>query len=191
MARSWSRRRVLAALAGLVAVAGALGARDFVARRRQARDAGVAPIGDDILVTVAELTGALFGHALSEQDRTEIVELLRYAVTMDHTRHTEYAFLAAFVDDEARASGAPSFLRASADQRDEIVTRVMTIDPSSLALRLLARASRHHLQQQELRSRTVPHLARIYRTSGVPWRVRGYTSWPGVPGDPTEYTRPA
>lgn len=189
MARSWSRRRVLGALAGLVAFAGALGTRDLVARRRRAQDTGGAPLEDGALGTIAELTGALFGHALSEQDHTEIVDRLRYAVTMDPTWQARYAFLAAFVDATARSAGAPSFARAQADQREEIVTRVMTIEPSSTALRLLARGSEHHAQQQHLRSRTVPHLARLYRTSGVPWRVRGYASWPGVPSDPTEYTR--
>lgn len=56
-------------------------------------------------------------------------------------------------------------------------------------LRLLALGSEQEQFRRRMHITTIPHLRRIYLASGVPWRRRGYQSWPGIPGDPRAYTR--
>jgi hypothetical protein len=34
-----------------------------------------------------------------------------------------------------------------------------------------------------MRGSTIPSLEWLYRHSAAAWRARGYTRWPGIPGD--------
>ena len=67
------------------------------------------------------------------------------------------------------------------------IADVQTGTERSLLLNLVSEYERElHL----MRGWIVSDLASLYLRSGVPWRNRGYTSWPGVAGDMLEYTKP-
>ena len=118
-----------------------------------------------------------------------MISRLDYATKADSGWRDEYAWLSDYITYFAAQMGAPSFLKTSAEQRDKIVMAVMH-RKSARESRMLALVSEHERGRRRMISSTIPHLVWVYNHSGVPWRYRGYKSWPGVPGDTFEYTKP-
>jgi len=153
------------------------------------------PESDDLLEskltnTLVSFIGALFGQDLTLQDRHELSEIVSFAASADSGWVPEYRWLVSHIGNMAKEAGAESFSSATPELRDSIVQHIMSRQTSSFTLRLFAIASGQELHRKRMSITTIPHLRRIYLASGVPWRRRGYQSWPGVPGDPRVYTRP-
>jgi hypothetical protein len=125
----------------------------------------------------------------SQQDHHELSGLVSFSASADNGWATEYRWLSSYVDNMAKRAGAESFSSATPELRESVMQNIMSRPTSSFTLRLLAIASGQGLLRKRMSITTIPHLRRIYLASGVPWRRRGYQSWPGVPGDPREYTR--
>jgi hypothetical protein len=143
--------------------------------------------GHESFTTVVEFTAALFGHNLSEEDRTELVDRLKYATSVDSSFSEDYAALERHADRQSAAQGASDFRAASDTQKQAVIDHFMNIDPYGLLPRLLSHVSKQQWQYYRVRWRTIPHLHSVYRHSGVPWRARGYRRWPGIPGQWTDY----
>jgi len=153
------------------------------------------PESDDLLEskltnTLVSFIGALFGQDLTLQDRHELSEIVSFAASADSGWVPEYSWLVSHIDNIAKEASAESFSSATPDLRESVIQNIMSRPTRSFTLRLLAIASGQGLLRRRMRITTIPHLRRIYLASGVPWRRRGYQSWPGVPGDPRVYTRP-
>lgn len=148
-----------------------------------------APVDTDMLNTVIAFIGALIGRKLLPEDTDELRERLVYAATQDSGWRSQYTWLARYADDQAKATGAARFLKAEPGQRMLILDRIMGISPTSKRSFALGFVSGEERQRRRMHFSTIPHLLRVYRHSGVPYRHRGYSSWPGIPGDPFEYTR--
>lgn len=143
-----------------------------------------------ILRTITLFIGALVGRQLSSDDIDELIGRLDFAVKHDSGWRIEYAWFARYLEEIVRGAGTPDLGSAPMGKRDLIVERVMAVSPwstRSIALGLVSSTERN---RRRMIFSTVPHLIALYARSGVPFRMRGYTSWPGVPGDPREYTRP-
>jgi hypothetical protein len=93
------------------------------------------------------------------------------------------------LDRLAHSFGSNSFAATDDARRTAIVLQIMQIDPASLRARLLAHLSPERYQRYRARL-MLPALTWLYRHSGVPWRARGYTRWPGIPGSWREYLKP-
>ena len=153
------------------------------------------PESDDLLEselsnTLVSFIGVLFGQDLTLQDRHELSGLVSFAASADSGWVPEYRWLVSQIDSMAKEAGAESFSSATPELRDSVMQNIMSRPTGSFTLRLLAIASGQRLLRRRMSITTIPHLRRIYLASGVPWRRRGYQSWPGVPGDPRVYTRP-
>ena len=143
-----------------------------------------------VLMTNAVFVGALVGRKLSPDDTDELVTRLEFAVKHDAGWRSEYSWLARHVDATARKMGATDLVSASLETRDRIVSSTMAISPWSMRSITLGLVSSEERSRRRMIFSTVPHLIALYARSGVPFRARGYASWPGVPGDPREYTKP-
>jgi hypothetical protein len=140
--------------------------------------------------TLVSFVGALFGQDLTQQDRHELSGIVSFAASADSGWIPEYRWLVSHIDNMANESGAESFSSATPVLRESIMHTIISRPTSSFTLRLLAIASGQVQFRRRMIITTIPHLRRIYLASGVPWRRRGYQSWPGVPGDPRVYTQP-
>ena len=141
-------------------------------------------------ITLVNFIGVLFGQDLTLQDRHELSELVAFAASADSGWVSEYRWLVSHIDSMANAARAEGFSSVTPELRESVMQNIMSRPTSSFTLRLLAIASGQGLRRRRMSISTIPHLRRIYLASGVPWRRRGYQSWPGVPGDPRVYTRP-
>ncbi len=140
------------------------------------------PVDPVVLSTVAVFTGALFGRSLPPDSLNELVDRLDFAAKQDSGWREEYLALASYVDGEMQHRGAADFTAATFDERDAMIKGLMANSPLKLLSPFSRTRSRMYLS-------TIPHLTKMYSRSGVPYRLRGYTSWPGIPGDQLEYTR--
>jgi hypothetical protein len=199
-APSATRRRFLilasaggAALAGVISYGphrvGSLWRQAF-ARQDSDSSAPSAIVAEHSAQTAVAFMSALFGHPLTQEDRTELLERLAYTVTQLPHRAADYALLASGLDRMARDAGAASFIDATESAKATLVEDLMRIDPTALRFRVLKRLSSDYAREFEMRIKTVPALALLYKGSGVPWRARGYHRWPGIPGDWREIVTP-
>jgi len=148
------------------------------------------PLETQLTNALVSFIGALFGQDLTQQDRDDLSELVSFAASADNGWVPEYRWLDAYIDKMAKEVGAESFLSATPELRESIMQNVLSRPIKGFRLQLLAMSSEQEWLRRRMRITTIPHLRRIYLASGVPWRRRGYQSWPGVPGDPRAYTRP-
>ena len=191
------RRRALVILAGVLTAGATLGF-PFLRRERSRRLASfhrpgppdTNPLDPHDLAPVAALTGALFGHRLDRDELLEIGRGLALLAESDGGWRTELAAAGGYADRSARARGAASFADAPDQVRYHLVDSIMGPPVDSHRSNLLALVSADERDRRLIRSALVPALAQVYRASGPAWRRRGYARWPGVPGDPREYTRP-
>lgn len=192
------RRRALVILAGVLTTAGAALGFPFFRRERSRRltsshrpaPPDASPIAPHHFASVAALTGALFGHRLDPDEMLEIERGLVLLAQTDGGWRKELDAAAGYADRNARAEGAASFADAPDPVRYRLVDTIMTAPVDSRRSNLLALVSADERDRRLTRSALVPALAQVYRASGPAWRRRGYTRWPGVPGDPRDYTRP-
>jgi hypothetical protein len=191
------RRRAIIILAGVLTAGAALGfpilrrerSRRLAASHRPGPPDPTPPDPED-LASVAALTGALFGHRLDRDEMLEVGRGLALLAESDRGWRTELAAAGRYADRTARARGAATFADAPDPVRYDLIDSIMGTPVDSRRSRLLALFSADERDRRLTRSALIPALAQVYRASGPAWRRRGYTRWPGVPGDPREYTRP-
>jgi hypothetical protein len=147
------------------------------------------PYDSHILQTVALFTGALFGHRLRQNNLSELIDRLDFAVNEDDGWRGEFSFLAQHVNNLATQAGASDFSNSSDIQSEKIITDIMK-PVSPRESRVMALISEDERNRRRMRSSTIPNLVWIYTNSGVPWKIRGYTTWPGIPKDTFGYTQP-
>ncbi len=148
------------------------------------------PIDPGIMQTLVAFTGALYGVTLDEADREELERRVEYSAVEDSGWRPEFAWLANYVDDQADALVGKRFSDTSPEDQDHLIQSMMSEPIRGRRHQMLALVSEQERQRRRFRISTLRQVRRIYQTSGVPWRRRGYHSWPGVPGDPRAYTRP-
>ncbi len=185
-----SRRRFLTITSVGVLAAAAIALAPRTVRSVLQRTAGIVPPVADtkkVLNTTVAFMGTLFGRQLTADDQTELLDRLVYATQRDPSRREYYDLLWQYLNRRARSAGFANFEAADSAGRTAIVDRIMRSDVSPLLSRLLAVVSADRHQLRRIRLAVIPQLAWLYRHSGVPWRARGYTRWPGIPGDWHEY----
>jgi hypothetical protein len=143
-----------------------------------------------VKATVLVFIGAMFGRALVGEDRADMSDRLDLFFASDAAWRHEGAVLARYLDDQAQTRAGTAFASCNEAQQQEILTQVMTIDPSSLKARVLSRLSSSQRDHYRMRWSIVSSLAWMYRHSAAAWRARGYTRWPGVAGDWHEVLAP-
>lgn len=188
----YSRRQVLLlAAGGLATVAGVTGYRRWTGLAGVTHGRGGAddsPIDQAMLNTLVDFLGAFFGIALSSLDRTELQQRLALSMRIDSNWRVDYPQLVDFADNTAQHYQHASFSAANEVQRQKIVATMLERDSTRRQQRIQAFFSINGKARLRLQRATVPQLAKLYRSSGVPWRRRGYTSWPGVGGDTFAYS---
>lgn len=192
--RKWTRRSFIAlGVAGLSAVAGTAGWRRWRtigSSRHVPGPATDGALGAATQDTVVQFLGAQFGVSLTDADVHDLAGRLDFAVRHDSGWLAEYEWLAHYLDELAQDAGQRAFVAAPEDVRDAVMREAIGIGVPGRTQRLRAFFSLHGRQRLRMRRSTLPQLRRLYRRSGVPWRQRGYTSWPGRPDDRLAYTRP-
>lgn len=144
----------------------------------------------DVLKTVAFFTNALVGSDVTPENLRELMNRLDFAIKHDSGWKTEYLWLADHANKVAHKMGSKDLASSTLNQRDRIIKQIMDNSTHTLYSRVFGIIPSEERERRRMFYSTVPHLIWIYKHSGVPFRLRGYTSWPGVPGDPLEYTRP-
>jgi hypothetical protein len=192
-----NRRRATAAIAALIAGIAAAISVPFARRERSRRlhqehhkgPPDHSPVDAAVVERVALFSGALCGHRLRDQALHDLSQSVEFMAQADSGWRPDFVQLAAYVDRRARALGAAGFKAADDDVRERIVDEIMRTQTDSRRSAFLALVSADERMRRFARGSVVDKLARAYRTSGAAWRRRGYTRWPGVAGDPREYTR--
>jgi hypothetical protein len=126
--------------------------------------------------------GTLFGRELTAEDRADLGERLALLAAEPALAY-DCAVLSHHLDRLAHDEGAQSFASCAADGRERVVERLMAIDPRSPRARVLEKLAVGMRDFYRMRSSTIPSLEWLYRHSAAAWRARGYTRWPGIPGD--------
>ena len=187
----YTRRRVLAvAGAGLFGITWFAGSRrrNYVASIRHTKgEADDSPFDPAILNTVVDFVAAYFGISVSSVDRAELLRRLTVSTTADSNWRVDYRQLADIADDLAQQHRQKSFSAANEAARYEILAEMLPQEQNRRNRRLRVFLALVGEELIKMQRSTIPHLARLYRTSGVPWRRRGYTSWPGVGGETFAY----
>ena len=194
-----SRRRLL--VAGLVAAAGGLfvswrAGPSLLSKYRERAYPAVpvgrkdaSPFDPAVLEYAALFVGAAYGRQFNEVDNKELLGRLHTLVTQDDAWRPRLSWFSAFLDELAIAANEKSFAELSIDERETVVNGVLAHSIDSRRSKVLAFFSADERVRRLSHRATIPRLQRIYLTSGIPWRARGYSRWPGVPGDAREYTR--
>lgn len=177
--RTIRRRRLIAGM--LAAAAG--GVTGLLLRER--RVAAERPASTDpahATTVLLAFIATLFGHELTAADREDLASRLA-ALLGAPVIGADCLMLAQYLDHRGwHADGRP-FAACAAPRREEIVVRVMGIDYKSMLVRLWSRISPAERAFLRMRWSAVSQLQWMYRHSSVPWRIRGYTRWPGVAGN--------
>ena len=132
----------------------------------------------------------LFGTPLNDEDQSELLHRLTISTHFDKNWREDYREFLKYLDKLAKSKKSGTFPNAPIKVQTEIVSFVMT-KPRYWSKRRRVRAFFGYEDKilRKIKVSTVPHLIRLYTMSGVPWRHRGYQSWPGVAGDTFSYTR--
>lgn len=152
---------------------------------------GEAEVDPSEVATVAEFLGAMFGVTLTRADRSDLVRRLEFAAANDPGWAEEYDWLALHLNEAAAESGVLSYVNADAELKDAIMRSAIGRDVDYRMRKVKAFFHADGRELLRMRNSTIPQLSHLYRNSGVPWRQRGYTSWPGLPDDMLAYTTPA
>ena len=140
----------------------------------------IEPPSARVLATLTAYLSACFGRELTEEDRLELWSRMTFAAARNSGWKKEYEKAAEILDSRASAAGAVGYIDASTDVQVKVLRDLRR--PLSGALSGLKLAvSKSDAALERMRVSTSRHLIRIYRHSGVPWRHRGYETWPGVP----------
>jgi hypothetical protein len=126
---------------------------------------------------------------MSTADRSELEQRLNLSTRLDGNWHNDYRELANIINDLAQTHEQKSFSAAKNTKRHEIIKQMISVRRSQRSWRLRAFFALDSPEFIKTQRSTIPHLLRLYRLSGVPWRQRGYTSWPGVGGETFAYMR--
>jgi hypothetical protein len=187
------RKFLLTGTAAGVVVLGGLGFAFRRARRIELNHRSVPGFAghlDEALVeTLVSLLAAWFGVRIAGVDRRDLQGRLDFAVNEDGGWLEEYVWLSQFLDRQAREANVESFKAASAAIQVRIIRLVTASDPVP-GVRFRRLLSTDYRGLVRARRSTLRHLREVYLHSGVPWRRRGYDSWPGIPGDLYAYTKP-
>lgn len=143
----------------------------------------------DTVATLVSFLGVLYGHRLTELDKRELGERIEFMVSEDAGWRPELTWLAAFLNKHSRIEGFELFRAAESGSQHKIL-ELLFQPVNTNTSRLRAIFSAEERERRRVHGSTLGRLTELYRTSGVPWRNRGYASWPGVPGDLVEYTQP-
>jgi len=189
-----SRRAFIGA--GVVGV-GAVGATGAIYRWRtvgrlphQQGVPGLAPVDHASIATIVSFLGAYHGIELSAVDTRDLSERLIFAAENDGAWGLEFYWMADLLDEISAGLESRPFADASLAARVRVIKVAVSADESWRSQRIRAFLHPEGSELLRMRKVTLPFLLRLYRYSGVPWRQRGYSSWPGVPDDRLAYTRP-
>jgi hypothetical protein len=182
----------------LFAAAGVTGSAAFLANRRwrsthgvrhQAANAAGNRLDQSVNDTLVAFLAVFFGVNFDEVDRVDISQRLLFAVERNDGWHADYKNLANFLDAAAEDQGAESFVTGDAEQQLLVVDSLVWSKKARIRNRIRAMISDSGIEFLRMQRSTLPHLFRLYRHSGVPWRHRGYDTWPGAAGEMLAYTR--
>ncbi len=192
--RTWSRRGFLAVGAIGVSAAGLAAAwrrwRTIGTLEHPQDLPGDALQNPDVKSTLVRFMGAMHGVQLKTVDIEDLASRLEFAAAVDGAWAEEYRWFAGYLDELARDASQVSFIDADPDTQASLIRSVIQPEIDFRTQRIRAFFAVEGRRILRMRKTTIPHLARLYRMSGVPWRQRGYTSWPGMPDEQLAYTRP-
>lgn len=144
----------------------------------------------EVLEGAVKFVSIIAGHEFSNVDVSELRSRLQLLVTGNAAWRPLLTWLHGFLNRNCKDRCRTEFNAAPREAQIETVELLRERPLDSPQSKVLAVLSTDESLRRLAIRKTVPKLFRLYRTSGVPWRRRGYASWPGVPGDVTEYTRP-
>ncbi|MCP5180174.1 MAG: hypothetical protein H6994_09850 [Pseudomonadales bacterium] len=146
----------------------------------------------DVLRDVAWFTAALFGISPNQNDEDELIWRLDYLVKDDNAWRPRLTWLASYLQSQGDYPAVGQFNTLKDGRREDIAVDVVARESYVMGRRngLLSLVSDNAMEERIFFRATYRQLGRIYIHSGVQWRRRGYSSWPGIPGDPREYTHP-
>ena len=148
------------------------------------------PLESTVLETVVVFVGAMFGHPLSEEDHRELSSRLNFAAEHGRRRKKEYSLLAKQLHVSANRLNNMDYLDSDPDIQQQVMLQIVQYDPTGDSSMILSLFSDNERRLQIIKRSTILHLRALYMRSGLPWRRRGYTSRPGIPGDTFAYSRP-
>lgn len=162
--------------------------RVFANRTRGEPDTTDFPRQD--LLDIAWFTTRLFGHTPTRNDESEIVWRLDYLAKEDREWRPLFQWLVQRIEALNEDSATTRFNALPEAKQQLIFDDILNRQSSVMGRKgeLLALISDEWVQERAFFRFTLNKLNAIYVHSGVPWRRRGYTSWPGIPGDPRNYT---
>lgn len=152
---------------------------------------GADSISPSVLRGSAYFSAFLAGIQPDASDIEELTNWFEFASSKDGNYYAELVYLVDHVNEISRRKFNKSFDKIDSSESDALVELVMRSNHSSgLKSKFLALVSAKERASRLMHASTIPFAYRVYANSGVPWKRRGYTTWPGVPGDTFGYTKP-
>ena len=147
------------------------------------------PFDQNVVADLVSFLSASFDQEFTATDSGELANRLNLAVGYDRNWRPEYSALSVLLNELSDQRAKRPFSSASRVDRQRIVADLLSTEGSWRRRKLLIMLGLDSYEVARAQRSTIPHLLRLYRLSGVPWRERGYDSWPGVGGEPFAYTR--
>lgn len=178
-------------LAGLAAVKGLPFGKTFIRRRIHPEfiDEGTDPseLDPSVSADIVALIGVLSGLVLTSQDQSELTARLQLLASSNTFWRQQLHELADFLD---RKLGSPiREITTPTPNLRQVIDELLRSPADSRLAKIKALVDRDAANMRVFQRWTMPGLVRLYANSGVVWRARLYTNYPGIPGDPREYTK--
>lgn len=152
------------------------------------RSPATTPLDKLVLETLAAFSANLFGTQLIDASRNELKERLQYATKIDGGWFEEFQWFAMYINKRSNQMFNNDFPNLDEQQQSALFTLLRDErDVGTQRSKLLAMVSDDERNRRRVYTSTIPRLRRIYTHSGIPWRRRGYQTWPGIAGDQTAY----
>ena len=144
----------------------------------------------DVINTLTAFIATYFAVKMDESDHNDMQQRLVYAASYDNGWRKEYTWLANYLNTLSLDRYNTAYQALSDKQKDTILESVVSHSVWGRKSKILAIISSEERERRLAHNSTIPHLIKIYQFSSAPWKNRGYTSWPGMPGDTFNYTTP-
>lgn len=145
------------------------------------------PFDQGVSESVALFLTTAYGRNVPITDLQELEQRLDFAAKEDSGWRDEYNWLSVELDNIVAKLKFNDFNKLEYAKRIDVVADLFSNSPRTKRSRILALFSSHERQRLRFWKSTIPHLSRLYMHSGMPWKARGYSSWPGIAGNSSDY----
>ncbi len=157
---------------------------------------GASNISSPVLRSSAYFSAFFAGMQPNETDVSDLETLFRFVAMKDSNYYTQLVYLASHANKVSHRKFNKPIEELNHYESNMLITSIMKHRnnrkqyKNNRKSKLLALVSEKERALRLMHASTIPLTFRVYANSGLDWKSRGYTTWPGVPGNTFGYTNP-